>query len=165
MNGERDAVNPQRKGTKGAAHYILEHPAGASGTLRCRLFDRNPAEDLLVSATTFFGPPFDNVFNARIREADEFYEQRIGAGLTEDARLVQRQAFAGLLWGKQSYHYDVQRWLDGDPTQPAPDPARSMGRNHDWTIFTTPTSSPCRTNGNIPGTPPGIWLSTAWPWR
>ncbi len=53
--------------------------------------------------------------------------------MSEDARLVQRQAFAGLIWGKQSYHYDVDRWLKGDSTQPAPDPRRQFGRNHEWT--------------------------------
>ena len=67
-----------------------------------------------------------------MQEADEFYAKRAHVGVTDDARLVQRQAFAGLLWGKQSYHYDVQRWLDGDSTQPKPDPSRRLGRNHDW---------------------------------
>ena len=132
VNGEREAVNPEQKGTKAAAHYALQVDAGASVTLRCRLLDRNPAEDRSASATTYFGLGFDQVFTTRQKEADEFYAQRTGAGLSEDARLVQRQAFAGLLWGKQSYHYDVERWLDGDSTQPRPDPGRRLGRNHDW---------------------------------
>jgi hypothetical protein len=132
VDGERGAINPERKGTKAAAHYCSEIASGGSWTLRSRLMDRNPALEPDASAEKLFGPSFDSVFILRQKEADEFYAQRTGAGLTEDARLVQRQAFAGLLWGKQSYHYDVQRWLDGDSTQPKPDPSRRFGRNHDW---------------------------------
>ncbi|MGD0964443.1 MAG: glucosidase [Candidatus Acidiferrales bacterium] len=132
VNAERAAVNPEHKGTKAAAHYLSQVPPGQSWTLRCRLLDRNPAENPQTSAKTFFGAEFEDIFAKRLQEADEFYAQRAGACLTEDARLVQRQAFAGLLWGKQSYHYEVQRWLDGDSTQPKPDPNRRFGRNHDW---------------------------------
>jgi hypothetical protein len=132
VNGKRDAVNPELQGTKAAAHYAAEVAPGGSWTLRCRLLDRNPTAEPGGSATTFFGPAFDSGFALRKAEAAEFYAQRTGAGLSEDARLVQRQAFAGLLWGKQSYHYEVQRWLDGDSTQPKPDPRRQFGRNHDW---------------------------------
>src|SRR5208282_885886 len=80
----------------------------------------------------FFGDAFESVFAQRMKEADEFYQQRVHPKMSEDSRLVQRQAFAGLLWGKQSYHYDVRRWLDGDSTQPPPDPRREEGRNHAW---------------------------------
>ena len=80
----------------------------------------------------FFGAAFDGIFDTRRKEADEFYAKLASPKLSADGRLVQRQAFAGLLWCKQSYHYDVQRWLDGDSTQPPPDPARKLGRNHDW---------------------------------
>jgi hypothetical protein len=135
VNGERGAINPERKGTKAAAHYSAEIASGGSWTLRCRLMDRNPALEPSASATQFFGPSFDSVFTLRQKEADEFYAQRTGAGLTEDARLVQRQAFAGLLWGKQSYHYDVPRWLDGDSTQPKRDASRQFWRNRDWTTL------------------------------
>jgi hypothetical protein len=133
VEGERAAVNPALKGTKAAGHYVSQIPPGQSWTLRCRLTDQDPTKAPQASSKTFFGPEFDDVFVKRLQEADEFYAQRTGVGLTEDARLVQRQAFAGLLWGKQSYHYDVQRWLDGDSTQPKPDPSRRSGRNHDWT--------------------------------
>ena len=75
------------------------------------------------------------MFDQRLKEANEFYEQRVHLGMGDDPKMVQRQAFAGLLWGKQSYHYDVARWLRGDPTQPKPDPARLDGRNHDWTYL------------------------------
>jgi hypothetical protein len=132
VNGEQDAVNPAQKGTKAAAHYVSKVAAGQSWTLRCRFTDCDPAEGPPASAKLLLGAEFDDVFAARQREADEFYAQRTGAGLTDDARMVQRQAFAGLLWGKQSYHYDVQRWIDGDATQPAPDPQRRTGRNHEW---------------------------------
>jgi Glycosyl hydrolase family 63 C-terminal domain len=131
INGERAAVNPALKGTKAAAHYASEIAPGANWEIRLRLLDSNPVESR-ATAREFFGPPFESVFAQRRKEADEFYEQRVHAGMTDDPRLVQRQAFAGLLWGKQSYHYDVSRWLKGDPTQPQPDPARCSGRNHEW---------------------------------
>ncbi len=91
--------------------------------------------------------------------------KRVHLGMSDDPRLVQRQAFAGLLWGKQSYHYDVGRWLRGDPTQPTPDPAGCRAGITIGPTCTIQTSSPCRTNGNIRGTPRGIWRSIAWQWR
>ena len=132
LEGERSAVNPEMTGTKAAAHYGSEIAAGKAWTLRFRLLDRNPAESQ-APLEEYFGRGFDGIFAERQKDADEFYCKRTGAGLTEDARLVQRQAFAGLLWCKQSYHYDVERWLNGDSTQPRPDPLRKFGRNHDWT--------------------------------
>ncbi len=131
INGEREAVNPAMKGSKAAAHYSSEIPSGKSWAIQARLLDSNPAGSG-ETAREFFGAPFDAIFEQRVKEADEFYEQRIHLGMSDDPRLVQRQAFAGLLWGKQSYHYDVDRWLKGDPTQPAPDARRYQGRNHDW---------------------------------
>ena len=134
IQGERAAVNPAKKGTKGAAHYSTEIAPGARWEIRMRLLDSNPATSG-VPAQEFFGAPFEAVFDQRQKEADEFYEQRVHTGMTEDPRLVQRQAFAGLLWGKQSYHYDISRWLRGDRTQPAPDPQRLKGRNHEWSYL------------------------------
>ncbi|MGA8012661.1 MAG: hypothetical protein WB949_09565 [Candidatus Acidiferrales bacterium] len=131
IGGEREAVNPAMKGTKAAAHYAAEIAAGKGRTIRLRLTDHNPAEDQ-APGQKYFGAPFDKLFDQRLKEANEFYEQRVHLGMGNDPRLVQRQAFAGLLWGKQSYHYDVGRWLRGDPTQPKPDPLRLQGRNHDW---------------------------------
>jgi len=75
---------------------------------------------------------FSAVLAQRKAEADEFYEAVPAPGASDDERKVLRQAAAGLLWCKQFYHYDVQRWLDGDPTQPSPSPARLWGRNHNW---------------------------------
>jgi hypothetical protein len=135
VNGERGAINPEPQGTKAAAHYSSEIAPGKSWTVRCRLMDRNPALDASASTASFFSGSFDRTFVLREKEADEFYADRTGAALSQDARLVQRQAFAGLLWDKQCYHYDVQRWLDGDSTQPRPDPSRKFGRNHDWTTL------------------------------
>ncbi len=132
VNGESAAVNPAMQGTKAAAHYELEIAPGKSWTIRCRLMDRNPVLDH-QPAQQFFGPVFDGTFTQRKKEADEFYAGKLGPAISEDARMVQRQAFAGLLWSKQSYHYDVARWLEGDSTQPTPDPARRNGRNHEWT--------------------------------
>jgi len=132
IEGERGAVNPERKGTKGAAHFSSTIPPGKSWTIRLRLMDTNPA-DPLAPPKEYFGKTIDAWFDKRIEEADEFYAQRTPKGLSDDARMVQRQAFAGLIWGKQSYHYDVDRWLNGDSTQPPPDPQRLSGRNHEWT--------------------------------
>src|SRR6202142_76021 len=132
INGDRGAVNPELKGTKAAAHFSSEIAPGACWTIKCRFVDHNPAEEH-KTAQDFFGAGFDSVFADRQKEADEFFATRIAENVSEDARMVQRQAFAGLLWSKQSYHYDVRRWLAGDSTQPKPDAARLTGRNHSWT--------------------------------
>jgi hypothetical protein len=132
INGEPGAVNPAMTGTKAAAHFASEIAPGQSWTIRLRLTDQNLAENH-TPASQVFGPSFDVIFDQRKKEADEFYDKRIDANLSEDARRVQRQAFAGLLWCKQSYHYDVRRWLEGDSTQPKPDASRLNGRNHEWT--------------------------------
>ncbi len=131
VGGESGAVNPAMKGTKAAAHYEAEIQPGKSWTIRLRLMERDPSESK-ASASEFFGRAFDSIFARRQAEADDFYAKRIAPELSDDAKMVQRQAFAGLLWGKQSYHYDVRRWLDGDPTQPPPAPQRRVGRNHHW---------------------------------
>jgi hypothetical protein len=131
INGERTAVNPAMTGTKAAAHFAEVIPAGGSCTIRLRLTDSNPAATAAPSQQSF-GAAFNSTFHQRLKEADEFYALRMHPKVSEDARLVRRQAFAGLLWGKQSYHYDVKRWLGGDPTQPPPDPRRRLGRNHQW---------------------------------
>ena len=91
--------------------------------------DRGPD----VPATNDFGAGFDNLFAIRKKEADEFYASRTPKDLSEDAASVMRQAFAGMLWCKQFYHYDVATWLDGDPAGPTPPASRWHGRNNDWT--------------------------------
>ena len=79
-----------------------------------------------------FGDEFEKVFTLRKAEADQFYAERFPQERSQDAHNVMRQAFAGMLWSKQCYHYDVRTWLDGDPGQPPPPPERKNGRNHDW---------------------------------
>jgi hypothetical protein len=118
-------VNPERTGTKAAAWYRMTVAAGDTRVVRVRLRPPSPAPA--------FGPPFDDVLAARRAEADEFYAEVIPAGAGADERLVARQAFAGMLWGKQFYAYDVRRWLAGDPAQPPPPPERRAGRNAAWT--------------------------------
>ena len=117
-------VNPDRVGTKAAGWYRLTVAPGQTQVVRVRL--RPP------SAKPAFGRPFDDVLEQRGEEADEFYREVIPASVDDDARLVARQAFAGMIWGKQFYCYDVKRWLDGDPTQPSPPPERRHGRNARW---------------------------------
>jgi hypothetical protein len=126
------AVNPAMKGTKAAAHYSQEIAPGKNWTVRLRLTDQKPSAGE-APAPNYFGAAFEATFEQRLKEADEFYAKRMCVGMGEDSCRVQRQAFAGLLWGKQSYHYDVKRWLDGDSTQPPPAPERRFGRNHEWT--------------------------------
>ncbi|MGB0036411.1 MAG: hypothetical protein WBP79_13145 [Candidatus Acidiferrales bacterium] len=132
IQGEREAVNPEMNGSKAAAHFASEIAPGKSWSIQLRLMDRKPA-NTSDAAKEFFGAGFEQIFIDRRNDADEFYAQRSGRALSEDSKLVQRQAFAGLLWGKQSYHYDVRRWLAGDSTQPPPDPQRGSGRNRHWT--------------------------------
>jgi hypothetical protein len=125
VQGARDAVNPEHSGTKMAAHYVLEVPAQGSISLRLRLSDLPPTSGGV-------GRDFDEVFAARLREADEYYASVIPEDLSADARLVMRQSLAGMLWSKQFYHYVVKEWLEGDPGLPPPPPQRLNGRNHDW---------------------------------
>jgi hypothetical protein len=123
VRGERGAVNPARAGTKVAAHFALTVPAGGSVGVRLRLAPR-----------VLRGPfaDFDDVLARRGQEADEFY-CALQEGMEDpDARVVQRQALAGMIWNKQFYHYDVPRWLRGDPAQPPPPRSRRHGRNHGW---------------------------------
>ncbi|HSE94945.1 MAG TPA: glucosidase, partial [Methylomirabilota bacterium] len=125
VRGDTAAVNPAAEGTKAAARYRLLVAPGESAVVRLRLVDgerrRSP-----------FGTEFDALFARRQAEADEFYATLIPAKLSDDAKGVMRQSLAGMLWSKQWYHYDVRRWLDGDPGQPAPPPERQRGRNRDW---------------------------------
>ena len=127
VGGVREAVNPEGRGTKAAARYVLTIPPGGERVVRLRFTEEPPS-----SVDEAFGGDFERTFEARRREADEFYASVIPAHLSEDARGVMRQAFAGLLWSKQFYHYVVKQWLDGDPALPPPPPERKHGRNSDW---------------------------------
>jgi len=124
--GREDAVDPSEVGTKTAGWYSFEIPAGGRVELKVRLRSDKSAQ------TEPFGAEFDSTFERRRAEADEFYATRIPAVATHDEQLAMRQAYAGLLWSKQFYHYVVPDWLEGDPTQPPPPPQRFEGRNHEW---------------------------------
>jgi hypothetical protein len=120
VHGDFSAVNPEGTGTKAAAHCVLDIPAGGSATVRVRLTDSADAEP-------FAG--FDDVVATRIAEADEFYADVLAGDLSDDERVVARRALAGMLWSKQFYALDVERWLTergADPLSP------SALTNHDW---------------------------------
>jgi hypothetical protein len=125
-------VNPDRTGTKCAFWYQLTVPPGQTAELRLRLRLR-PAGAL--PGPDPLGAGFEQVITARGAEADEFYAALTPAGTSADEAMVMRQAFAGVLWSKQLYYYDVARWLDGDPAQPPPPPQRQNGRNSRWRTF------------------------------
>jgi hypothetical protein len=123
--GERRALNPAEHGTKAAAHYRLLIPANGTVTIELRLRDASRHE-------AAFGPSFASTFARRKAEADIYYGTRIPEDLTEEERRVARQAYAGLLWSKQFYHYAVEEWIEGDPAQPVPPSSRVSGRNAEW---------------------------------
>jgi len=121
--GESSAVNPGLKGTKAAVNYDLFIKGSQSKIITFRLSgseNKNPFTD------------FDSIFEMRKKEADIFYDILQDGIETEDARNVQRQAYAGLLWSKQFYYFNVHQWLKGDPAQPPPPYGRHAGRNHEW---------------------------------
>jgi hypothetical protein len=126
IHGVKTAVNPDAYGTKSAAHYASTVSPGASMILRLRL--NNAAPD---SGKSLNGD-FDQIFSQRQAEADEFYRTVIPDPITTDRAEVMRQALGGVLWSKQFYYYDVNRWLNGDPAGPAAPKVRSNGRNHEW---------------------------------
>ncbi|HZT30456.1 MAG TPA: glucosidase [Bryobacteraceae bacterium] len=120
--GRKEAVNPAGTGTKAAAHYVLEVPAGESVEVHLRLVaesERKPVDR-------------EQVFAERIGETDEFYSHVLPKGEDEAAQRISRQAYAGLLWNKQFYYYGVRQWLEGDPAQPLPPRNRWKGRNREW---------------------------------
>ena len=145
-------VNPAHEGTKAALRYHLTVPAGGEAEIRLR-FSSAPdqpeqvAEMAAASAAApggdagvagagdvaeGVGGDFGEVLAARRAEADEFYDSLAPLDATDDERSVMRQAFAGMIWGKQFFHYDVERWLQGDESQPPPPESRQRGRNSGW---------------------------------
>ena len=126
-----NTVNPQRRGTKCAAWYRISVAAGQTTELRLRLRPVGGGTD----PATALGADFTAVIARRRAEADEFYGELTPAAASADEAAVMRQAFGGLLWSKQFYHYDVARWLDGDPALPPPPPQRRCGRNARWGNF------------------------------
>ncbi len=128
VNGDISAVNPAQSGTKAAIHYPLNVPAGKEISIKLRLARQHAP----AATKAMLGAEFNQTFNVRKQEADEFYNSIIPATANDDRRNVMRQSFAGLLWSKQYYHYVVRDWLQGDPTQPQPPTDRKRGRNHAW---------------------------------
>ena len=124
VNGNKDAVNPNNIGTKFSAHYQLSIPPGESRSIQLRLCNSNSIEQPFAQ--------FDNIFDRRKQEADEFYDWINPHERSEDKRLIQRQAFAGMLWSKQFYYYVVEDWLQGDPNTVPPPPSHRNGRNSEW---------------------------------
>ncbi len=149
VHRRKEAVNPEQVGTKAAIDYVLEIAPGASQTIQLRLSDRSPesfgltleggrAQDcshpLIPEPSTLISPfyEFAAIVAKRKQEADEFYQQVTPFSLDLDRQLIQRQAFAGMLWCKQYYHYIVEDWLKGDAAAPKPPSERKRGRNREW---------------------------------
>ena len=124
-------VNPDQHGTKAAYWYRRVIPAGATMTIRLRLSDTDPVTEQHAGADVL-GASFDTVLADRRLEADVFFESLAPAGTSADLRLIQRRAFAGLLWSKKHYRFDVSEWLMGDPVLPPPRAGRAKGRNTNW---------------------------------
>jgi hypothetical protein len=129
VKGQRAAISPARAGTKAAARWTLTLAPGESKAVRARFSTRDPSSTTDVTFVPF--ADFDDVLADRKREADEFYTKLQPISLDPEARRVHRQALAGLLWSKQYYCYDLERWLAGDPGSPPP-PNRRRGRNREW---------------------------------
>jgi hypothetical protein len=132
IHGRSEAINPKQTGTKAGALYQLKIPGGGEVSIRLRL----AAHEL---SSKHLEGEFEQVFEERIREADEFYadcllglNQGVTLAKQAETQRVARQAYAGLLWNKQFYHYIVRDWLEGDPQMPPPPQERLSGRNADW---------------------------------
>lgn len=123
VRGRQEAVRSSN-GTKAAGIYRRIILSGASTTIRIRLTEGQPKSAPFAS--------FEQVFDQRKAEADTFYAELQSKVSDEDLRRIQRQAFAGILWSKQFFYYDVTEWLDGDPAEPSPPKARRVGRNSEW---------------------------------
>jgi hypothetical protein len=134
VNGDKQAVNPQQIGTKFSALYQLTIHAGESKTIQLRLSNSPPYQGRMTGGLggSPFNEEFNEIFEQRIKEADEFYHRRCPQNLREDERRVQRQAFAGMLWNKQFYLYVVDEWLKGDRVGIKPPESRLNGRNSEW---------------------------------
>ncbi len=125
VHGKQESVNPEKIGTKVAVSYLLTVGTGETKTIRLRLSD-------VPNLIEAFGENFDIIFSCKQKEADDFYQHITPFDISEDMRNVQRQAFAGMLWSKQFYYYDVEKWLKGDSATPPPPKERKNGRNRQW---------------------------------
>ena len=125
VNGDRNAVNPSREGSKACGWMRFEVEPGDAAVMRMRLA---PASNQQPATSN----SIDEVVNLRRKEADDFYATIHPKNASSEERNIQRQAFAGMLWNKQSYLFDVDVWLDGDHPGAPPPQARQEGRNHRW---------------------------------
>ncbi|MEO1760977.1 MAG: glucosidase [Cyanobacteria bacterium J06629_18] len=124
VNGDKNTVNPDKVGTKFSAYYQLSIPPGESRTIELRFCNSNSLQQPFAE--------FENIFNQRKQEADEFYHWINPHEISEDQRRIQRQAFAGMLWTKQFYYYVIEDWLQGDPNHLNPPESRKNARNSEW---------------------------------
>ncbi len=131
VHGQRNAVNPEKRGTKAAAHYTITVPAGGAEVVRLRLRHTESVPLRPAAGSDAFGANFETVLTERRREADEFYGSVIPSSLDGDARNVMRQALAGMLWSKQFYNYDVDCWLSERGADPYK-PRHRAPRNDNW---------------------------------
>ena len=123
ISGKQEAVNPSKVGTKAAAHYRLEVPAGGSQTIRLRLNATSSTEPFVT---------FEKVFPKALAEADAFYDRITPRSLSEDERRVHRQALAGMLWSKQYYYFDLDQWLTEHDAHPLMGKRHRQVRNTEW---------------------------------
>ena len=126
IDGEAAAVNPHFRGTKAAALYRLTIPAGGQTALQLQLRPRT--EDL----GDFDPERFAKTFTKRKQDAEEFYAELIPSNVGAEQKNVARQAYAGLVWTKQFYHYVIGDWIAGDPYEPLPPKDRELIRNGQW---------------------------------
>lgn len=125
VHGNKEAIH-RKNGTKMAPYYVLDFVAGETKVFDFRLVSKKerPHDP--------FGKDFDKVFELRKKEADEFYQKIIPTHLSSEDKKIALQAYAGLLWSKQFYHYVEKEWIEGDPLQPPPPHSRKFGRNKEW---------------------------------
>jgi hypothetical protein len=126
INRDSAAVNPKNVGTKAAFLFLRSVPGGGSAEIRLQLKTSSHHR------REHFCQDFDEVFSAREKECQEFYNEVIPHKATPEERLVMAQSYSGLLWTKQFYYYSVKEWLEGDPTQPTPSDSRRRQKNHEW---------------------------------
>jgi hypothetical protein len=134
VHGREGAVNPDKQGTKAAAHYRVTVPAGECKSVRLRLsgVDATAATRSKRKAIDPFGGSFDAILQARREDADEFYSDIIPSKLDADGANVMRQALAGMLWSKQFYLYDVDKWLEERGSDPFKPMRKIAPRNDHW---------------------------------
>ncbi|MFO1042507.1 MAG: glucosidase [Planctomycetaceae bacterium] len=132
VHDENDAVNPAEQGTKVAVHFRRTVPAGESTVIRLCLSDVAPPISAATGLTVGPFAEFDTVLQSRRSEADEFYAAVIPASLNADQKNVMRQALAGMLWSKQFYHYDVDKWLEERGSDPFNPSRKAAPRNEHW---------------------------------